>query len=295
MDSDSGDLNRHSNSASTLFSFPLQPTVHKGLPLNPSIHAHQQQHQHLNNLQEMLETTTALDHSHHIQFDSRASLYYPSQPSSAYEEGSPESLRKASPVNFLRHFPPSKRLIDLETGALHAVNATAGFDSVKGEYYSNAEEYDLNSRTQILRNPPSDYYSMETAFSVSSSHPPQMTSMTFSKEDEPQGEISGDGGRGYDYTSAHSNAQLGQPPSLIPQMRSEPGYTLAEESYGKVSALPHATVPSQHPPSTTPSTNNTNNNGGKAVVTRLQGSNAGTTAIIYPWMKRVHSKGASFF
>ncbi|VDM31376.1 unnamed protein product [Hydatigera taeniaeformis] len=294
MDSDSSDLNRHSTSASTLFSFPLQPTVHKGLPLNPSIHAHQQQHQHLNNLQEMLETSTALDHSHHIQFDSRTSMYYPVQSSSAYEEGSPESIRKTSPVNFLRHFPPSKRLIDLETGALHAIDATSGFDSVKGEYYSNAEEYDLTSRTQFLRNPSSDYYSMETAFSVSSSHPPQMTTMTFSKEDEPQGELSGDSGRGYNYTTPHPNAQLGQPQPMVPQMRPEAGYTHLEESFGKVPPLPHTAISSQHPPSTTPTTNNVNGNGSKTVVTRLQGSNAGTAAVIYPWMKRVHSKGASF-
>ncbi|CDS40544.1 homeobox protein Hox B4a [Echinococcus multilocularis] len=291
MDSDSGDLNRHSNSASTLFAFPLQPTVHKELPLNPSIHAHQQQHQPLNNLHEMLETSTTLDHSHHIQFDGRASTYYPSQLPSTYDEGSPGSLRKASPVNFLRNFPPSKRLIDLETGALHALDATSGFDSAKSDYYSNAEGYDVNSRAQFLRNPPSDYYSMETVFSVPSSHPSQMTSVTFPKEDEAQGELSGDSGRGYDYTSPHSTAQLRQPQSLMSQMRSEPGYSSLEESFAKGSAPPHATLPSQHPPSTIPSTNNTNNSGGKAVVSRLQGSTAGTTAIIYPWMKRVHSKG----
>lgn len=296
MDADSGDLNCHSNNnnnASTLFSFPLQPTAHKGLLLNPSIHVHPQQHPHLNNLQEMLETSTALDHSHHIQFDNRnTSMYYPSQPSSAYGEGSPESLRKTSPVNFIRNVPPSKRIIDLETRALHGVDAPGVFDTSKNDYYGNAESYGVNfSAGQFLRSPQSEYYPMETAFSMTPSHPPQMTGMGFPKEDETQGELSGDSGRGYDYTSPHSNPQLRHPPPLMPPMRTEPTYL--EESFGKVDVISHTTIlPQHHTPSSTSSTNSGTNNGGKGATNRLQsGGSAGSTAIIYPWMKRVHSKG----
>ncbi|KAM7541139.1 hypothetical protein Aperf_G00000030848 [Anoplocephala perfoliata] len=295
MDADSGDLNRHSNNnnnASTLFSFPLQPTAHKGLLLNPSIHVHPQ-HPHLNNLQEMLETSTALDHSHHLQFDNRStSMYYPSQPSSAYGEGSPEGLRKTSPINFIRNVP-SKRITDLETRALHGVDASGVFDSAKNDYYSNAESYGVNPNAgQFLRSPQSEYYPMETAFSVPPSHPPQMTGVGFPKEDETQGELSGDSGRGYDYTSPHSNAQLRHPPPLMPPMRTESAYL--EESFGKVDVIPHTAIPpqQQQPPSSTSSTNSATNNGAKGATNRLQsGGNADSTAIIYPWMKRVHSKG----
>ena len=223
-------------------------------------------------------------------------MYYSSQPPSAYDEGSPESLRKTSLVTFLHNVPPSKRLTDLESRALQAVDASCGFDNVKSDYYVSTEGYAANSSAQFLRSPPSDYYPMETAFPVPPSLPPQMTAMTFTKEDEPQGEISGDAGRGgYDYTSPHSNAPMGQPATLIPQMRTEPPYAHLEESFGKVGVPTHGGIPQQHPPSSTPPTNNANNGSGKAGSTRLQSANTGSTAIIYPWMKRVHSKGSFYF
>nr|CDS27878.1 deformed [Hymenolepis microstoma] len=291
MDADSGDLNHHnnSNSATTLFSFPLQPAAHKGLP-------HQSlQHPHLNNLQEMIESSTTLDHSHYIHFDNRGvSMYYPSQPSSAYDEGSPESLRKTSPVNFNRNIPPQKRIIDLESRTIHGSDV---FEPIKSDYYSNTENYGVNPNVgQFLRSPQAEYYSMEGGFALPPSHSAQITgSLGFSKDDEVQGDISGDSGRGYDYTSHHSSAQLGHPPlSLMPMMRTEPAYAHLEETFGKASAtIPHSAIPSQqHPPSSTSSTNSASNNGSKAAGNRLQsGSNAGSNAIIYPWMKRVHSKG----
>lgn len=295
MDADSGDLNRNNNSNNTptLFSFPLQPAAHKGLP-------HQSlQHPHLNNLQEMLESSTTLDHSHHIHFDNRgASMYYPSQPSSAYDEGSPESLRKTSPVNFNRNIPPQKRIIDLEARTLRGSNALGGvFEPIKNDYYSSAENYEVNPNAgQFMRSPQAEYYPMEGGFALPLSHPAHMTGgLGFTKDDEAQGDISGDSGRGYDYTSPHSSAHLGHPPaSLMPMMRTEPAYTHLEENFGKASAtISHSAIPSQqHPPSSTSSTSSATNNGGKAAGGRMQsGGNTGSNAIIYPWMKRVHSKG----
>lgn len=247
-------------------------------------------------------------------------MYYPSsQPSSAYDEGSPESLRKTSPVNFNRSLPPQKRIIDLETRAIHGGNPLSGpagavFDPIKSDYYGNVVEgYGINPAAgQFMRSPHAEYYPMEGGFGLPPTHPTQMTGgmLGFPKDDDTPGDMSGDSGRGYDYTSPHSAAHLGghPPPSLMPMMRTDAAYTPLEESFGKVSGaavIPHVGIPpqqqQQHAPSSASSTNSTTNNGGKtgSAGNRMQGggsgtgsaNNAGSNAIIYPWMKRVHSKG----
>ncbi|VDD79289.1 unnamed protein product [Mesocestoides corti] len=297
MDAESGDLSRHNNNASTLFSFPL-PSSQKNIPLNHQSHhnhhhhpVHHHQHPHLINLQEMLETTSVLDQVHHHHFDNRGvPMYYPSQPSSTYDEGSPDSLRKASPVSFLRNGPPTKRLIDLEPQALHGVDSTGGFENVKGDYYGGNEGYGANPSAQFLRSPPSDYYPMDSSFSAPPPQSTQIHSPAFLKVDEHQGDLPEGGERRYDYTSPSPNTQIRHAPSLIPQMSGGTEYVQIEEGYGKVSGQPQTTIPPQHPPTSTPSMNSTNSINSKSVVAGLPCGNTGSTAIIYPWMKRVHSK-----
>ena len=238
----------------------------------------------------MLETPIILDHSHHSQFDNRRiPMYYSSQPNSAYDEGPPESLRKTTLASFLHNVPPSKRLTNLET----VVDATCDFGSVKGDYYANTEGYGSNLNTQFMRSLPSDYYPMETAFSVPSSHPSQVAPLTFTKVDDEQGEISSGRGREYEYASPNSDAPTGLPPPPMLQLCTEPSYTQLEENFGKVVLPKHGGTPQHHPPSSAPPTNNVNSNNGKVVATRCQSGNSGSAAIIYPWMKRVHSKGSA--
>ncbi len=311
------DLRRNSNNSSTsnsastpttLFSFPPQHTLqqqqqqhqdptnfqHTQLPVPPP---------HLTNLQEMLDTTSALDHAHHLQFDNRgaAPMYYPSQPSSTYDEGSPDSLRKASPVNFLRANPgqPPKRLLDLEPRGMHGLDSTGSFDSGKSDYYGGAEAYAANpAAAQFLRSPASDYYPMEATFSAPPSQAPQIHSPAFMKVDEP-GDPHGGAGSAYGYTSPPPHPM--RHPSALPP----PSYAPLDDGYGKIqmppvqTTLPTAIPQHPHPPMSTPPVNNAALNTGpptavnNATKTGIPGPNAGSTAIIYPWMKRVHSKGES--
>lgn len=318
MDTDCGDLNHHDiNNKSAKSLTPSTSTPFHSFPqttfqLSTVTAAANFPPPHLSNLREMLDTTSALEnshHHHHLQqhFDNRgAPMYYPSQPSSSYEEGSPDSLRKSSPVNFLRSgsagVQTPKNLLDLEPRAMQSLDSAGRFDTRKSDYYgggvSVTETYAAAVGAPFLRSTASEYYPMESNFATPPSQAPQIHSPPFMKVEEPpvdplQGGSTTTAASAYqDYTSVQMRHQS----SLI-----LPNYGALEDNYGKVPTLQQtqaASLIQQHPlpqMSTPPASGNTPTNVGPISNTNSKSSlptpNTSSTAIIYPWMKRVHSRG----